>query len=323
MRRFDELTDAEKGERLLRLAEKSLLGYGLAGELGHVASTTHTVFRLRAGGTTYAVRISPPGYDHPRLRRELVWLAALGRDTALRIPEPVLAVSGDLFRSASMEGVPGTRACAVERWIVGERREAELTDMEATSIGRFVASLHRHAEEFCWPEELSLPYADPADRAVAAADVLSGALAAADDRALLCDAVARIADATNSLGEGPDSGGIIHGDLRLRKLRHDGDSVGAFGFDECRTGSYLDDLSVLWAELDGRDATPALQQALLDGYRSVREVPVPAETLGSLSVLRALEDVSRGHDARRARILAPAVAERTAGILRHYLALRA
>ncbi len=323
MRRFDELSDEERNERFLRLVEKALHGYGLTGRLSHAATATHVVLRLQVGGTSYAVRISPSGCDHALLRRELVWLAALGRDTDLRVPEPILTLSGDLFRSVSMEGVPGTRACTVQRWIEGERREAELTEAEARAIGRFAASLHRHAEGFRWPEELDLPYVSPAERAVAAADILSDLLAIVDDRALLRSAVGRIADVTNSLGEGPDAVGSIHGDLRLRKLRHEADSVGAFGFDECRKGAYLDDLSVLWAELGGRDATPALHLALLDEYRSLRDASVTGDVLDALAVLRALEETARGCGAQRTRPLSLAAAERTATFLRHYLASRA
>jgi Ser/Thr protein kinase RdoA (MazF antagonist) len=325
MRRFDELPEDEKTEKIQRLAQKALAGYGLAGDLVFIARGTHTVFRLRAGGSSSAVRISPSGYDHAPLRRELTWLAALGRNTSLPVPEPVLSLSGDLFRSVSMEGVPGTRTCAVLRWIDGERREAELTLDEAAAIGRFIAELHRHAEAFQWPEELAATYRDPAARLLAAADAIRDALTSPDDRSLLCDVVALVADAAGGLGDGTGDVGIIHGDLRLRKLRHAPAGIGAIGFDECRVGAHLDDLSILWAELGGREATQALQQALLDGYLSTRELPASPETLlRAFALLRVVEEMACGCEAsRRARESAPAVAERVASALRRALVSRA
>lgn len=324
MRRFDELTDDERIERTQRLALKALAGYGLTGDLAFVARRESTIFRLRTGGGSYAVRICAAGHDHAPLQREMTWLAALGRDTALAVPEPVLTLTGELFRSVSMEGVPGTRACAVLRWIDGERREAELTTDEAAALGMLAAALHRHAEAFQWPEELATSRSDPAARVLATADAVRDALATPDDRALLCDAAAFMADAIAGLGDGPDAVGILHGDLRLRKLRHDRGSVGAFGFDGCRVGAYLDDLSLLWAELAGREATPALREALLDGYRSTRDLPAsPEPLLRAFAMLRTLEEAAGDVDASRCgRKPASVDKERAAGALRRSLTFR-
>lgn len=316
MRRFDELSDGEKTERLGRLAEKALLGYGLSGSLSHVATSTHTVFQLRLGGVSYGVRVSPPGYDHLLLRRELVWLAALGRDTDLRVPEPVLAVTGDLFRSVSMEGVPGTRACTVRRWIDGERREAELAVDEAAAMGCLAATLHVHTQGFRWPEELTPEYVHPAERVVVAADHVRGALASPADRSRLYDAVTRIAETTSALGDGPDSVGVVHGDLRLRKLRHANGDVGAFGFDACRRGAYLDDLSVVWSELAGRESTPALRRALLDGYRTIHELPDAVEgSLDAFCALRTIEEAGQLCALRPGRAIDPSLSQRVTALV--------
>jgi Ser/Thr protein kinase RdoA (MazF antagonist) len=294
MRRFDELTDSEKTARYTRLAEKALVAYGLAGDLAYVGQGTSVVFRLRAGGASFALRLCAPGRDHAPLRRELLWLAALGRDTSLSIPEPVLSLTGDLFRPVSMEGVSGTRACMVLRWIDGERREAELTTDEVAAMGQLAASLHRHAETFRWPDELALGYTDPVARMLAAAEGVRPALALPADQALLCNAAAFVGEATAAYGASPEAVGVIHGDLRLRKMRVGCDPVGIFGFDACRIGAYLDDLSLLWSALDGREATPALHQALLDGYQSVRGFPSTGESaLRAYVALRGMETAAQ------------------------------
>ncbi len=321
MRRFDELTDSEKTERYARLAEKALAAYGLAGDLVYVAQGTSVVFRLRAGGASFALRLCAPGRDHAPLRRELLWLAALGRDTSLSIPEPVLSLTGDLFRSVSMEGVPSTRACMVLRWIDGERREAELTTDEVAAMGQLAAALHRHAETFRWPDELALGCADPADRMLAAAEGVRPALASPADQALLCNAAAFVSEATAEHGASPEAIGVIHGDLRLRKMRTGRDPVGILGFDACRIGAYLDDLSLLWSALDGREATPALREALLDGYQSVRGFPAGgASSLRAYVALRGMEDAARTlHALGRERTPNRGSLDRVTGDLRRVL----
>jgi len=317
MRRFEELSDGEKIERLERVAHKALLGYGLTGDLRHVASTTHTIFQLRTGGATYAVRVCAPGIDRAPLERELTWLAALGRDTRLRVPDPLLTLTGELSRSVSLEGVPGTRACMVLRWVDGERREAELTLGEAEAMGRFVAALHAHAEGFRWPDELALLYVTPAERALEAAEAVRGALKTTEDRARLCDLVAAVAEADAEI-DARDVG-ILHGDLRLRKLRHEGGEVGALGFDACRVGAFAEDLSILWDELGAREMTGALRAALLNGYRSVRSLsPSAARALDAFVGLRDLQAAARELEASRPRTAdAAATARATALVRRH------
>jgi Ser/Thr protein kinase RdoA (MazF antagonist) len=321
MRRIDELTDGEKTERYARLAEKALAAYGLVGDLAYVAQGTSVVFRLRVGGASFALRLCAPGCDHVPLRRELLWLAALGRDTSLAIPEPVLSLTGDLFRSVSMEGVPGTRACMVLRWIDGERREAELTADEAAAMGQLAASLHRHGETFRWPEELALEYTDPAARMLSVAEGVRPALASPADKALLCDVAALVGEATAAHGAGPEVVGVIHGDLRLRKMRMCQDSVGIFGFGACRVGAYLDDLSLLWSALDGREATPALHRALLDGYQSVRGFPSSGvNVLRAYVALRAMEGAAQAlHALEQERTPNRGSLDRVTGDLRRLL----
>ncbi|MEN6370178.1 MAG: phosphotransferase [Thermotogota bacterium] len=296
MRRFEVLSEEERVDRYKALAKKALLAYGLSPDLTYVGQGTYTVFRASFGGGNLAVRIGEAGRDLTSLRRELLWLASLGRDTLLSVPEPLLTLHGDLFSSVSMEGVPGTRSCSVVRWIEGERREAELTQDEVFAMGVLAASLHEHAERFRWPQEIAPAHDDAAGRAFAVCDTLRSVLSLPGDPTLLTDAAALIADSTSELADACP----IHGDLRLRKLRLKEGVAGVLGFDRCRAGCDLEDLSSLWAELGERKTAPELQGALLDGYRSVRPWPAaPEGALRAYVALRALEEASVGFDALR------------------------
>lgn len=317
MRRFEVLSDEERVDRYKALARKALLAYGLAPDLTYVDQGTHTVYRASFGGGAFAVRIGEAGRDLALVRRELLWLAALGRDTSLAVPEPILTLHGDLFSSVSMEGVPGTRSCSVVRWVEGERREAELTADEVAAMGGLAAALHRHADTFRWPEEITPVHGDAQSRAFAACEALRPAVNAPGDPSLLADAAALIAD---EISPSP-SAGPIHGDLRLRKLRLDHGVGGVLGFGHCRPGADLEDLSVLWMELAGRRSALELRAALLEGYRAVRPLPASCEDpMRAYAVLRALEDAARGLDAlSRERRSKGEAAERVAAELRRTL----
>lgn len=305
MRRFEVLSEEEQVDRYKALAKKALLTYGLTPDLTYIGQESHIVFRAAFGGGIFAVRISEAGRDLGMLRRELLWLAALGRDTSLSVPEPLLTLRGDLFSSVSMEGVPGTRSCCVVRWIEGERREAELTPDEVSAMGSVVAALHQHAEGFRWPQEIAPSHGDAAGRAFAACDSLRSVFNLPGDPSLLTDAAALIAD---NMPESADAG-PIHGDLRLRKLRLKEGVAGVVGFGRCRAGADLEDLSPLWAELGERKTAAELHEALLDGYRSVRPLPSALEAaFRAYGALRALEEAATSLDAlrqdRRSRALA-------------------
>ncbi|MEW5827009.1 MAG: phosphotransferase, partial [Candidatus Bipolaricaulota bacterium] len=311
MPRFDELGDAERAERKVRLAEKALRAYGLAGSLTLVAERTNLVYRLRCGGASYAVRLSPPGRETPALERELLWLAALGRETELPIPEPLLTRSGELFHRVSMEGVPGTRAVAVLAWVEGERREADLEAADGLAAGRLAAALHRHAEAFPLPEERAAVAGSYFERLEAARSALDGALAEEKSRRLLENAAAYAARVARAVDVDSLDSGIVHGRLVLRRLRYGDEEVGALGFGECLIRSFAEDLAVLWADLGGRESTPQLRHALLEGYRSTRALSSSSE--GSLSAFAALHAIEAAAGALpRGRTTSAAGAERAA-----------
>jgi len=321
MRPFDELTDREKAERIARLAEKALRAYGLEGDLSLVSERRNTVFRLRCAGASYAVRLSPPGSESAPVERELHWLASLAREARLAVPEPILSRSGELLRRVSMEGISGTRTAVVFSWVGGERREADLTEDDVADAGRFAARLHRHAETFRWPEELALDPVDLCSRLSAARSLLDPVLAS-DAREQLQRAAAFIEDALCEMTAATREAGIVHGALRLRRLRYGAEGVGAVGFGACRVASAAEDLSPLWADLAGRDATPALRRAFLAGYRQERMGSAPAESvISAFAALRALEEAAASLPSERAK--RSSAAQCAADLLRRGLAAAA
>ena len=213
MSSFDQLPESEKVERYERLARRALTAYGLEdADLRYLGQSANIVFRVQTDDGRWALRMCNPGRDHRILMRELLWLVALCRDTDLSVPEPVIMRTGDLFRSVSMPGLSGFRACMLFRWVKGQF-EDELSSDHLRAVGGFTATLHKHAETFRWPEELAPvkisaeTVGDNVPRATLKSHY-SG-----DETESLLATIPIIQRSMRSLGKGHDTSGVIHGDL--------------------------------------------------------------------------------------------------------------
>lgn len=92
-----------------------------------------------------------------------------------------------------------------------------------------------------------------------------------DEQILVMDAVAeKVKGAMDELGQDDSEFGLIHGDLLLKNiLFHEGE-VRALDFEYCGWGYYLYDLTPLLWQLKPQERYPQLEQALWDGYTSIR-----------------------------------------------------
>src|SRR5262245_25988595 len=103
MKAFEALTYAGQVRRLRRLAERALGAYGLGGaRLAALTNSENMTFRVDApDGERYVLRIHRPNRKSvAAIRSELLWLAALRRDTDLIVPDPVPSADGALVTLA-------------------------------------------------------------------------------------------------------------------------------------------------------------------------------------------------------------------------------
>jgi len=279
---FADLTDEERVEHFERLARQALAEYGLANAtLRHLSYTENVLFEVLDGatGTHGSLRICREGWEQDVLKREISWLEALGRDTDLRIPRPLRTLAGEPFAVVESEEIPGSRACAIFRWVDGAYAAPdELTPSRLRGVGRFLAVLHDHAEGFRLPAELAIDRFD------------TGTLETFDHRANVStyfqdeadlaafdEAVAATTQLMRELGDDPTVAGIIHGDFHQRNYVFDGAAVGAIDFETMWWGYYLYDLATTLSYLvpeflGGVDPAP-LCEAVLTGYAEVRGLP--------------------------------------------------
>src|SRR5262249_3077964 len=99
----------------------------------------------------------------------------------------------------------------------------------------------------------------------------------------------RIRAAQHALGQGPETFGLIHGDLhQWNYLFHQGE-VRAIDFDDCGYGHYLYDMAVTLFNVRWKASAPLLRARFLAGYRSVR--PLSAEHEQYLDTFMDLRDL--------------------------------
>ncbi len=294
MDRLERIPESERSERYTRLARKALSAYGLAeAALTPLGEAENGTFEVATGDPSrhYALRICGPDHDPDALRREILWLTAICRDTDLVVPEPILTMDGELVRRVSIAGVSGFRSCVLLRWVDGEFRYRELTPDHLGGVGRLMATLHAHAETFRWPEEIT----PPRRNATLMSEVLDEALLrtrySVDQLNVFRRAIERISVAMSILRDGPRVAGVIHGRLGPRHLLFHGSEARAIGFERCRWGYYAYDLATIRSYVEGRETGDQLVAALLDGYRSLRDLPEDVER--HLPIFGALRSIDR------------------------------
>jgi len=279
---FVDLTDEQRIERFEQLAERALREYGIAGAtLTHRTYTENVIFEVtRHDGDLHAsLRICRPGWEEGALRREICWLTALRRDTGLRVPEPIPTRDGAAFCVVETDGIHESRACVLFSWIDGTyAAPEELTPARLRKVGRFLATLHDHAERFRLPSELAVDRFDAnALEASSHRDNISTYFTDERDLEAFDDAIAATVTTMRELDDGKTVAGIIHGDFHQRNYIFDGDAVGALDFETMWWSYYLYDLATTLSYLTPdflRDIDPEpLRAAVLEGYAQQRGLP--------------------------------------------------
>jgi Ser/Thr protein kinase RdoA (MazF antagonist) len=225
----------------------------------------------------------------------MMWLVALRQETDLVVPEPVSTCDGDLLTITGVEEVPEPRICVLLRWIPGRFLDDGLTPAHLERVGEFMAHLQLHGARFRPPDGFARGRVDNLThraRAIAAQGT-SEAIArqqvdnptdeadairlvtetcSPEDGARVETLIGRVREVQRLVGQGPETFGLIHGDLHQENYFFHQGRVRAIDFDDCGYGYYLYDMAATLSEVSWRENTPALRESFLAGYRSVRSL---------------------------------------------------
>jgi Ser/Thr protein kinase RdoA (MazF antagonist) len=209
------------------------------------------------------------------IEAELSWLDALSQESAVTVQRPHRSPTGKRIIVVDGPRVPAPYPITVLSWLKGRTlAQDRRSPHHFTQLGRLVAKLHNHSQSYGPPSALERP--------VYCADSLFGSNGrlwdpeygdltseARDDLQRLHE---RLSAVEEQLGNSGELFGIIHSDLSFGNVLFTSQEAMPIDFDECGFGCYLFDLAVILAGPWQRPGFQARCNALLHGYREIRNL---------------------------------------------------
>jgi len=267
------------------LAARALREYGGRGTTTLLNVSENATFLVRdpATGARTVLRIHRRAYHGAaQIASELAWLDALRDEAGLRTPRVVAASDGR--RIVDIDPGPEPRHAVMFEWLPG----AEPPDHDLVAafgaLGAITARMHEHGTGWRPPagfDRFAWDY-DGAFGGVARWGRWQDGIGVGPaERAILGRLDAVLAARLAAFGRGPGRYGLIHADLRLANLLVHGSDTYVIDFDDCGWGWLLYDLGAALSFIEDDPRVPALVDAWVGGYRSVR--PLPPEDEAEIS----------------------------------------
>lgn len=247
----------------------------------------NAVYEVRsADGSRYALRVHRDDYHtNDELRSELQWMRALD-EYGVRTPTIIPTADGELFKVIRTEDIPEGRQCDLLEWVDGaplgsikeQANTDHLDDSAATyrTIGKLMASLHNQSSEWLLPSDFKR-HAWDVD-GIAGNEPFWGrfwelAVLTAAQVDLVQAAAEIVRHRLTAFGKGQDRYGLIHADMLPENFLVDGSDVKLIDFDDSGFGWHMFDIATTMFFLRGEDEFDDVLTALIEGYRSRRELP--------------------------------------------------
>lgn len=288
----------------------------------------NATYLVEVGEFRSVLRIHRPAY-HSRqgIAQELAWAKALADDGMVFTPPPIPGLDGGLVQEGHVEGLPEPRLMVMFEFAPG-RQPDENEDLTGPfgELGAIAARTHVHSRNWRKPE--------PLQRLVWDADAVFGPKAYWGDwrdapnvtpeiREVLEKAEALVCRRLAAFGKGPERYGLIHADMRLANLLIDGDRTTLIDFDDSGLGWFLYDFATGVSFMETNPQVPALRQAWVRGYRTVRPLSDEEEreidTFVLLRRMALLAWVGSHIEAPEPQAMAPHFAEGTARLASAYV----
>lgn len=269
------MENEESGDATDRLAAAAIRLYDVSSDalVERINVSENTTYRVtdRAEGTRYALRVHRAGYQAAEaIESELAWIDALREAGEVETAGVVSARDGSRVVSVGAEG-PGERNAVLFEWLNGTPPDVE--DIASfRRLGAICARLHGHARSWRRPAGFVRltwdcdQFIGPQGRAGRWQDGLG---VGHEEFALLSRLEKTIRRRLDAYGRDRDRFGLTHNDLRLANLLIDADLTSVIDFDDCGDSWYMNDWATAVSMIEHHPQLPAMQDAWVEGYRSV------------------------------------------------------
>ena len=274
---LENMTEEEQRAWWLEQAQKALCFMGKEhAKIEWLAYTHHPVFDIRDDENHFTLHFySHQNYRWDKMYSVAMWLRRLNNEK-LNVPPPAMQDEDNPYTAQGGHDEGMWWNAILYHYIEGEARSAEAVSLpEMQQIGGFLGRLHQFAitkPDMPFNQLLTkLDYEGlfgkngiyyPGDDAI---QVFT------DAQIMVLETVAeQVKSAMDELGTGESEFGLIHGDLLLKNILFHEAEVHALDFEYCGWGYYLYDLTPILWQLKPQARYPELEQALWDGYTSIR-----------------------------------------------------
>ena len=302
----------EQCELLTKVAKEALSHWGIEekdADIKLLKYRENAVFRVRvSGGQKFALRVHRRDYhSDAALESELLWMTALGK-TELSVPNVITTQNGELFAHVMTDAFPTAHQCDLLSWVEGRQiaqvEEMHLLDIASLkdvyhTVGKLAAMIHTHSLEWDKPKGFYRQSWDVkgclGENAIWGCwkdlEVLTEA-----QRTVFSKAAKLAKKKLSHYGKTTENYGLIHSDFAPENLLKNGSDVHIIDFDDSGFGWFMWEIvTALFFHL-GEDCYDASYQALLEGYREIREISAQdLEILPTLFLVRGLVYVGWMH----------------------------
>ena len=262
-------------DSLTKFAHEILKKYGISdAEVDCINFEFNATFSVSTvSGQKYALRLNINSTRvASNIQAETQWVRGLSRASSINVPTPIASLADTYLVSAIHADSGQVIFGVMYSWLEGEELGDEPTLEQLRIVGQTMALLHDNSSNFTLTDGAELPTFN--DFFWGTEDYLfsSKSLLIPQDRQLIEQARDLIMKFTNELYENSPVH-VIHADLHGWNLMWHEDQLYIFDFDDCGYGVEAQDIAVALYYLD----TPEQEVALLDGYKSIRPLPIYSE----------------------------------------------
>lgn len=219
--------------------------------------------------TNFALRIN---INSPRskanIEAEIAWVKFLNTSDLVNTARPISNKHGSYITTYFHQEIGRNLVSVMYSWLDGFDVGDNPTPNQLQALGAAMALMHNLSVDFAMPSDSQLPILN--DPFWGSPDLLRSeeSQLSSEHKRLVIDAFDEITRRTNDLYQ-KTAAHLIHADLHGWNLKWNLHQLSIFDFDDCGIGLPIQDIATALYYLD----TPDQNQALLEGYESVKPLP--------------------------------------------------